>query len=71
MVAFSPGGQWIATASDDGTARVSPIAMDIFLDTVRERMTRPLSLEESCQFGLTEPARTRRSPTESPRALMG
>ena len=64
MVAFSPDGQWIATASDDGTARVSPIAMDILLDTARERMTRPLSLEESRQFGLTEPARTRRSSTE-------
>ena len=67
MVAFSPESQWVATASDDGTARVSPIAMDILLDTARERMTRPLSLEESRQFGLAEPARTRRSPTESPR----
>ena len=67
MVAFSPDSQWVATASDDGTARVSPIAMDILLDTARERMTRPLSLEESRQFGLAEPARTRRPPTESPR----
>jgi anti-anti-sigma factor len=66
MVAFSPDSQWVATASDDGTARVSPIAMDILLDTARERMTRPLSLEESRQFGLAEPARTRRSLTESP-----
>ena len=66
MVAFSPDSQWVATASDDGTARVSPIAMDILLDTARERMTRPLSLEESRQFGLAEPARTRRSPTGLP-----
>ena len=71
MVAFSPDSQWVATASDDGTARVSPIAMDILLDTARERMTRPLTLEESRQFGLAEPGRTRQSPTESPRDHSG
>jgi len=66
MVAFSPDSQWIATASDDGTARVSPIAMNILLATARERMTRPLTLEESRQFGLVEPDRTGRSITASP-----
>ena len=66
IVAFSPDGQWVATASDDGTARVSPIAMDVLLDIARERMTRPLSPEESRQFGLSEPAQTRRIPTDRP-----
>jgi anti-anti-sigma factor len=66
MVAFSPDSQWVATASDDRTARVSPISMEVLLDTARDRMTRPLSPEESRRFGLADPAESRRWATELP-----
>jgi anti-sigma B factor antagonist len=63
---FSRDDSLVATGGRGGTVRVSPIAMNILLATARERMTRPLTLEESRQFGLVEPDRTGRSTTASP-----
>ncbi|MGH3930380.1 MAG: hypothetical protein ACRDTF_10435 [Pseudonocardiaceae bacterium] len=50
-VVFSPDGTQLATASDDGTARLSLVDPDLLLNVVEQRIPRPLTDAEWERYG--------------------
>lgn len=49
-VAFSPDGRWIATASDDGTARIYAVHIQDLMSLAQKRIARELTCQEQVEY---------------------
>ena len=54
MLAYSPDGQRIVTASRDGTFQIYTTDMDELLEIATSRVTRQLTAEEKEMYGVLD-----------------